>query len=417
METGPFREIPETGVIFVMSKAREHGYSPGDASWSNLGQGAPEVGDIPGAIPRLQSISLQAEMYEYAPVGGLTELRNAVADLYNERYRGGKKSKYTAENVAISSGGRSALTRLVSCLGKTNIGHYIPDYTAYEELLGTFGTFMPIPIALDPAKSYSQLPEELTRNILNLGLSAVLVSNPSNPTGHTMYGASLNEYIGTAKDLACSLIFDEFYSHYLFAEDRISVSAAEFVDDVDSDEIFIVDGLTKNWRYPGFRVSWTLGPKKIIRSLASAGSFLDGGAAHPMQRAAIGLVNRTTADAEAKAIKEHFKVKRDYMINALSKLGIKTLYTPAGAFYCWCDLSQLPAHVNTGMTFFEACLKEKVIIVPGIFFDINPGHRRPQRQIRFAQYARISFGPSMEELVRGVSGLARVLKGTSSGKT
>jgi aspartate/methionine/tyrosine aminotransferase len=39
-------------------------------------------------------------------------------------------------------------------------------------------------------------------------------------------------------------------------EEYKMVSASEFVDDVDSDPIIIVDGLTKNWRYPGWRISW-----------------------------------------------------------------------------------------------------------------------------------------------------------------
>ena len=67
------------------------------------------------------------------------------------------------------------------------------------------------------------------------------------------------------------------------------VSAAAFVEDVDTDPIIIVDGLTKNWRYPGWRISWTLGPKSVIETIASAGSFLDGGANHPFQHAAAAL--------------------------------------------------------------------------------------------------------------------------------
>jgi N-succinyldiaminopimelate aminotransferase len=44
----------------------------------------------------------------------------------------------------------------------------------------------------------------------------------------------------------------------------------------------IFDGLTKNWRYPGWRVAWTLGPpKSVIDTIASAGSFLDGGGSRP----------------------------------------------------------------------------------------------------------------------------------------
>ena len=145
-----FRSVPKTGVIYVMTEAAKNGYAPHDQSWANLGQGAPEVGELEGAPPRMTSFSCSIDDLEYGPVIGLPELRQAVADLYNERYRTKSKSKYTKDNVAICSGGRLALTRLVSTLGKSNVGHFLPDYTAYEELLDAVGTFKPIPIPLSP---------------------------------------------------------------------------------------------------------------------------------------------------------------------------------------------------------------------------------------------------------------------------
>lgn len=40
-------------------------------------------------------------------------------------------------------------------------------------------------------------------------------------------------------------------------------------------------------------------------------------------------------------------------------------------FYAWADLSGLPAELDNGLAFFEEALKYKVIVVPGIFFDIH----------------------------------------------
>ena len=56
-----------------------------------------------------------------------------------------------------------------------------------------------------------------------------------------------------------------------------------------------------------------------------------------------------------------------------------------------------------------AVTDEKVIVVPGGFFDINPGRRRPDRASRFRRFARFSFGPPIEELRRGLDGLARAI--------
>lgn len=408
--TSGFRPVPRTGVIYVMTEAARHGYTPGSADWINLGQGAPETGPLPGAPDRLTNFRVSIADLEYSPIDGLPELRDAVARLYNERYRKGKKSQYTRDNVAISSGGRVALTRLVSTLGRTNVGHFLPDYTAYEELLDAFGTFVPIPVLLDQKAGYRFGPDELEKEILGRGLSAVLLSNPRNPTGQLLAGDELAAWVGVGRSVGCTLIFDEFYSHYIYGQNRLSLSAAEYVEDVDSDPVVIVDGLTKNWRYPGFRVSWTVGPRSIIESIASAGSFLDGGCPRPMQVAALPLVNRETADMEAAAIQKSFGEKREIMINGLTSLGIGVSPPPAGAFYCWGSLENLPESLNGGMRFFRKALECGVIIVPGQFFDINPGQRRPDRPSRFRKFARFSFGPSKQEIEKGLEKIARLIR-------
>lgn len=404
-----FRHVPKTGVIYVMTEAISRGFSDERDSWANLGQGAPETGQLPNSPQRINNIPVSEEQYEYSPVGGLLELRQAVADLYNQRYRQGKSSQYTFENVAIGSGGRLALTRIVSTLGASHIGHFIPDYTAYEELLGSFGTFVPIPINLPKDKNFDLRVEDVEKEILGKGLSALLLSNPGNPTGKVIKNGQLKSWVELGTELECAMIFDEFYSHYLFDTDDLSVSAAEFVDDVNEDPIIILDGLTKNWRYPGLRISWTIAPKPLIDACISAGSFLDGGASHPVQSLAVDLITRHQADEEAKSIKRNFKEKRDYMCKELNSLGI-SVHDPSGAFYAWGDLSNLPESVRSGRKLFEKCLEKKLIIVPGEFFDINPGKRRPKRTANFENYARFSFGPPLEELELGIKILKEVLK-------
>jgi aspartate/methionine/tyrosine aminotransferase len=404
-----FRAVPRTGVIFVMNEAAKSGYRPDDPSWANLGQGAPEIGSLPGTAARVDQIKIREEDHEYAPVAGLPELRDAVADLYNQRYRQGKTSQYTRDNVALCAGGRLALTRVVSTLGRSHLGHFLPDYTAYEELLGAFGTFVPIPILLEPDQQYAFSEDELRREIHGRGLAALLLSNPCNPTGKLLQGETLSAWVRTARESACTLIMDEFYSHYIYGSTSPTVSAAAHVDDVDLDPVVILDGLTKNWRYPGWRICWTLGPKPIIEAISSAGSFLDGGCSRPMQRAAIGLLSRDIADAEAAGIQAAFTRKRQRMLDGLSELGIDVGLAPQGGFYCWGDLSGLPEPINTGMGFFREALKHQVIVVPGEFFDINPGQRRTGRPSRFRHHARFSFGPCMESVERGLENLSAMI--------
>ena len=149
-----FRPVPFTGVIFVMAEAGRLGYRYGHPEWCNLGQGQPETGPLPGAPPRMHQIEIGVDDQDYAPVPGIWELRRAVAELYNRLYRSGKRSQYTERNVCICGGGRASLTRAVAALGQVNLGHFLPDYTAYEELLDIFKLFTSIPILLDGREGY-----------------------------------------------------------------------------------------------------------------------------------------------------------------------------------------------------------------------------------------------------------------------
>jgi aspartate/methionine/tyrosine aminotransferase len=409
---GAFRSVPRTGVIFVTTEAQKLGFgAPGGADvWCNFGQGMPECGPLPGAPPRIDSVVLNDLAHEYSPVPGIPELRQAVADMYNRRYRRGMKSQYTAENVAISSGGRTALTRAAAALGSIHLGHFLPDYTAYEELLDIFRLFSPIPIALDPENGYAFSAQDLEREIRGRGLSAILLSNPCNPTGKVIGGEALADWVATARRLDCTLLIDEFYSHYVWNEHGPILSAASCVEDVEKDPVVIFDGLTKNWRYAGWRIAWTVGPRSVIEAVSSAASFLDGGASRPLQKAALPLLEDGVIDAESAAIQTAFRRKRDLLVKRCRELGFKLQGEPQGTFYVFADLSGLPSSISDGMSFFKAALGEKVICVPGEFFDVNPGKRRRALGSRFAQHVRLSFGPTEDVVRMGCDRLEKMIR-------
>ena len=401
-----FRPVPKTGVIYVTSEAQKAGFSPTDLDWCNLGQGQPETGDLEGAPPRVSSVPIHVDDLEYAPVGGLSELREAIAALYNGLYRRGLPSQYTAENVCVSGGGRTALTRAAASLGNINLGHFLPDYTAYEELLDIFKAFTPIPILLEGERGYAFGAEDLSREVQGRGLSALLFSNPCNPTGKLVAGEDLQKWVHVARELDCTLLLDEFYSHYVYrarAGQLPVESAARYVEDVDRDPVVLFDGFTKNWRYPGWRVTWAIGPKPIMERFASAGSFLDGGGSKPLQRAAIPLLSEEHVVAETQAIHRVFRDKRDFLVSRLERLGVRTDRVPDGTFYVWGDVSELPPSLSTGHDLFRAALARKVITVPGEFFDVNPGKRRHGRASRFKGYVRFSFGPAQSQLEKAVA--------------
>jgi aspartate/methionine/tyrosine aminotransferase len=214
--------------------------------------------------------------------------------------------------------------------------------------------------------------------------------------------------VNVARDLDCTLLLDEFYSHYIYRGRPGTLpveSAARYVKDVDKDPVVVFDGFTKNWRYPGWRITWALAPKSVVERFASAGSFLDGGGSKPLQRAAIPLFDDDYVVKETMAIQSAFREKRDRMMSRLERIGVRFDRVPDGTFYAWGNVASLPAPLNDGMGLFRAGLTKKVITVPGEFFDVNPGKRRHGRASRFREYVRFSFGPSMENIERAMSRL------------
>lgn len=91
--------------------------------------------------------------------------------------------------------------------------------------------------------------------------------------------------------------------------DGTVISAAENVDDVDEDDVLIIDGLTKRFRLPGWRIAWIVGPKEFIKAIGSCGSYLDGGANVPFQEAAVQMLEPTKVRTEMKALQTHFKAR------------------------------------------------------------------------------------------------------------
>ncbi|TFK42466.1 pyridoxal phosphate-dependent transferase [Crucibulum laeve] len=396
-ETIPGIEHPgSTGVIYCSDRAMANGFSyASSGEWANLGQGAPEVGPLPDAPPRPDSIPVPLDSLEYAPTTGVKELREAVAKLYNETYRQDKESKYTHENVCIVPGGRAGLSRVAAVIGDVYTSYQIPDYTAYDQVLSAFKRLVPVPTAIS---KYNLDIEQTKKDIRTQGLAVILASNPRNPTGQ------LKELVSLSRE-GTTVILDEFYSWYIYPEDESeygqSVSSARYVDDVDEVHSVEFVDLTCNWRLPGWRVCWVVGPKNLITALSQSGSFLDGGANHPLQLAAIPLLDLQHVASE--------KAKRDHVLQRLHELGLDVEVPPSSTFYIWLNLEKLPEPLNNGLTFFEELLKEKTIVIPGIFFDINPSHRRNLFHSPCHHFIRISFGPPLEDLNKGLDAIQRVL--------
>lgn len=412
-ELGPFREVPYMGVVFVVAEAEKRGFVNGHPDWSNLGQGQPEVGEMEGAPPRISEVELTPLDHAYGPLEGTLELREAIARHYNRLFRQGKRSQYSPENVAVAQGGRLALSRALAAIDAVNVGYQVPDYTAYEDMFTAhMGRFTPMPLPVREESGFLVTPAQVEQAITDLGLSAFLLSNPCNPTGRHLDQSALRELAQVARTSGCAMLLDEFYSHFIYAPGEKGdwgpgdgpVSIAAEVEDVDTDQIIVFDGLTKNYRYPGWRIGWILGPPPIISTVARVASSLDGGTSKLAQRAALAALKPDAADQETTALRKVFVEKRNLMVSQLREMGVRFAGEPDSTFYVWGLLEDLPAPLNDPMTFFWRALDRKVMTVPGKFFDVNPGQRR-RGPSTYDNWMRFSFGPPMDNLIQGLDRL------------
>ncbi|MFT5476906.1 MAG: aspartate/methionine/tyrosine aminotransferase [Planctomycetota bacterium] len=412
---GALRPIPYMGVIFVVAEAMKLGFTNGDPDWCNLGQGQPEIGEMQGAPARIDELRIEPGDHAYGPIDGTPALRTAIAEHYNRLYRVGKSSRYGPENVSVAAGGRLMLSRVFAALSTGRLGYQVPDYTAYEDMIGYHQhRFEPIPIFTDEESGFRLPAARLAQIVEQQKLSAFLFSNPCNPTGQAVRGAELEAYVDIARK-GCTMIFDEFYSHFIYDGEKPGsgpISAAEYVDDVENEPTLLIDGLTKNYRYPGWRVGWVVGPQAMVNVIGRAASAIDGGPSAPIQRAALQVLEPERADQETRAVRDVFSRKRNLMVERLARMGIRFASDCDSTFYVWGSVAGLPAPLNDPETFFRRALERKVMTVPGTYFDVNPGKRRTGPS-PLASWMRFSFGPPEDNVRLGLDRLDEMIQAAS----
>src|SRR5262249_42711530 len=141
------------------------------------------------------------------------------AAYYNRLYRAGYASQYTADNIAVCGGGRVALARTIAALGTVRLGYRTPDYMSFEDLLAQHRPrLVPVPLLVGADRGFSLRAADLRSTIVEHACDAMLLSNPCNPTGQLISGHELHECVRLAVEYDCSLVLDEFYSHYIYDE-------------------------------------------------------------------------------------------------------------------------------------------------------------------------------------------------------
>eukprot|EP01101_Sappina_pedata_P007971 TRINITY_DN431_c0_g1_i1.p1 TRINITY_DN431_c0_g1~~TRINITY_DN431_c0_g1_i1.p1 ORF type:complete len:517 (-),score=135.73 TRINITY_DN431_c0_g1_i1:83-1609(-) len=378
------RDVPFMGVIYVVHEASKMGFSSANPEWCNLGIGQPQIGRLEGSPARINSIEFEEKDQAYGPLGGTEPLRSAVANHYNRLFRSSLPSQYTHENISIASGGRLCLSRVFAALGNVNVGYFNPEYTAYGDLFTYhLSRITPICLPTTPENFWQMSAAEFESKVIEHKLSALILSNPCNPTGRILKGEQMKNYIDVARRHNVLLILDEFYSHFIYNVDGTpadgAISAASQVIDVDNDPVILIDGLTKNYRYPGWRVGWIVGPKDAIGKIDRAASAIDGGPSQPIQALTLKVLEPSYADIETENLRKVFARKRVIMFERLTKMGIKCYQDPNGGatFYIWGCVSDLKAKPHFHQPQCPPTTSKSQALIPSKRRHLQPTSKEP----------------------------------------
>ncbi|BEI91800.1 uncharacterized protein CcaverHIS019_0406200 [Cutaneotrichosporon cavernicola] len=106
-----------------------------------------------------------------------------------------------------------------------------------------------------------------------------------------------------------TIVLDEFYSWYQFNGGRAGASRALYVDDVN-----------KGFRLAGEYAGPSVPP--LISDIQQSGSFVDCGANHPLQMAAIPFLDPERVKQDRISLQRTFKKKHNHLLASLVHTGL-----------------------------------------------------------------------------------------------
>ena len=334
-----------------------------------------------------ESIEVTWEDRFYPKAWGHPRLRDAIVDYYNFQYG----STIEPKNVMVFAGGRPGIYSVLAFLKKqviVRIGNI--EWPAYLDIMTQTKTeYETVPFTKENnfhpnnIEYYKRINVEKGKGILPI------ISNPQNPSGQTRSGEELRELIEMAEQPGNGILLDEAYEMF----HSPSVSGIEFVNDIDSSNIFFSGACTKGLQSPGIRIGWIIASKKNIEILANYSSFGMGGVSHPSQHYAIKLLESNRVKKARKAVEEHYNWQRERYGKAFKDMGLG-VYTGNGGFYHWLELPE-------GMTSAELnkrLFKHGAAILCAFDCDMGRPHSKDlSYKTPYVRFFRFSFGPLLPE--------------------
>ena len=326
---------------------------------------------------------------------GTVDLRKAISKKLKED----NNLDYSPNDIIVSSGAKHSLYNII--LSICNEGDEIiipaPYWVSYPEMVSV-SDGKSVYIETTEENGFKMTPEQL-KNAITSKTKAVILCNPSNPTGSAYTKAELEAIADVVDQNEFYVIADEIYEKLVYGNYKF-VSFPSLRESLKSKTI-LVNGLSKSHAMTGWRIGYTAGPEDVIKSINKIQSHSTSNAASISQAAAVEALNGPQEYVEMMRVE--FEKRRDYLFDELLSIKGVTCYKSEGAFYLFPNVS---AYFNKAFGNYNIkdsfdlsmyLIREaKVATVPGSAFGAEG-------------FIRISYATSLDNIKEGVKRIKEAL--------
>ncbi len=303
---------------------------------------------------------------KYTSAAGLPELREKISEFYRQHY----SVTVDKRRIFVTPGASGAflLALGVSLNPAEELLMADPCYPCNSNFVKLFDAKAKA-IPVDASSRY-QLTAAHVEQHWTAATKGVLIASPSNPTGTVIAPDQLQQVIRSVERLGGCFYSDEIYHGLVYGEKATTALAF-------SDRVFVINSFSKYFGMTGWRVGWLIVPEEFVEvSERLAQNIFIATATHSQYAALAAFDPRTLIELENR--RAEFEQRRDFLYNALLRLGFKIPIKPDGAFYIYADCSRFTDDsYQFALDLLEA---EGLAITPGKDFGANDA----QHYVRFA---------------------------------
>lgn len=353
----------------------------------NLSQGFPDFEPPSEITDRLAQVAKEGP-HQYALTWGAQNFREALARK-QEHFSG--MSIDPDSEIVVTCGGTEAM--MAAMMSVCNPGEKVVIFSPFYENYGADTILCgaePVYVSLKPP-AFSFDTDELEEAVRQEGVKALILCNPSNPSGKVFTREELNIIADLAIKYDIYVITDEVYEHILYKPNKhVYISSLPGM----RDRTVICSSLSKTYAITGWRIGYVIASPEITDRVKKVHDFLTIGAAAPLMEAVVTGLN--FGDDYYWELQKHYTHMKDIFCGGLRDIGLK-FTEPQGAYYVMVDIGEFG--YDDDNVFCEA-LAEKVGVgaVPGSsFFKEN-----------VTNYIRFHFAKQDDTLYKALDRLADI---------